>query len=50
MLAGRASISLKNKANDVTMDLAAQTAGIALGISAQGLTIDMPVAVAARFC
>jgi hypothetical protein len=35
-------MSLKNNANSVSLDLASQTTGIALGISGQGLTIDMP--------
>jgi outer membrane protein OmpA-like peptidoglycan-associated protein len=35
-------MSLKNNANNVSLDLASQTTGIALGISGQGLTIDMP--------
>lgn len=45
LLAGRGTASLKNNANDVTIELAAQTAGIGIGISGQGVTIDMPVAV-----
>jgi outer membrane protein OmpA-like peptidoglycan-associated protein len=35
-------MSLKNNANNVSLDLASQTTGIALGLSGQGLTIDMP--------
>jgi outer membrane protein OmpA-like peptidoglycan-associated protein len=42
IVAGRGSISLKNKANDVSLELASQTTGIGLGLSGQGLTIDMP--------
>ena len=42
LVAGRGSMSLKNNANNVSLDLASQTTGIALGISGQGLTIDMP--------
>jgi len=45
LLAGRGTASLKNNANDVSIELAARTAGIGIGISGQGLTIDMPVAV-----
>jgi len=40
---GRGDATLKNKANDVMIELAAQTAGIGLGVSGQGLTIDMPI-------
>jgi hypothetical protein len=42
LVAGRGTMSLKNNANNVSLDLASQTTGIALGISGQGLTIDMP--------
>jgi hypothetical protein len=42
LVAGSGSMSLKNNANNVSLDLASQTTGIALGISGQGLTIDMP--------
>jgi len=35
-------MSLKNNANNVSLHLASQTTGIALGASGQGLTIDMP--------
>jgi OmpA-OmpF porin, OOP family len=45
VLVGRGNMSLENKSDGVSMDLASQTAGIGLGVSAQGLTIDMPVAV-----
>jgi outer membrane protein OmpA-like peptidoglycan-associated protein len=41
LIAGRGTMSLKNNANNVTLDLASQTTGIGLGISGQGLTIDM---------
>jgi hypothetical protein len=40
---GRGDATLKNKANDVIIEVAAQTAGIGLGVSGQGLTIDMPI-------
>jgi hypothetical protein len=42
LVAGRGSMSLRNKANNVVLNLASQTTGIALGVSGQGLTIDMP--------
>jgi outer membrane protein OmpA-like peptidoglycan-associated protein len=42
LIAGSGSMSLKNNANNVTLGLASQTTGIALGVSGQGLTIDMP--------
>jgi outer membrane protein OmpA-like peptidoglycan-associated protein len=42
LVAGRGGMSLKNNANNVTLDLSLQTVGINVGISAQGLTIDMP--------
>ena len=40
---GRGAATLKNKANDVIVELDAQTVGIGLGVSGQGLTIDMPI-------
>ena len=40
---GGGAATLKNKANDVIIELAAQTVGIGLGVSGQGLTIDMPI-------
>jgi outer membrane protein OmpA-like peptidoglycan-associated protein len=43
LLAGRASGALKN--NAVSLDLEAKTAGVGIGISGQGLTIDMPIAL-----
>ena len=42
LVAGRGSMTLKNNANNVSLELASQTTGIALGFSGQGLTIDMP--------
>jgi outer membrane protein OmpA-like peptidoglycan-associated protein len=42
VVAGRATMSLNNNANDVSLELAAQTAGIGLGFSGNKLTIDMP--------
>jgi outer membrane protein OmpA-like peptidoglycan-associated protein len=41
LIGGRGSGTLKNNANNVSLDLAAKTAGIGLGVSGQGLTIDM---------
>jgi outer membrane protein OmpA-like peptidoglycan-associated protein len=43
LVAGGGGASLKNNANNVSLNLASQTVGIGLGVSAQGLTIDMPV-------
>lgn len=43
MIAGRGSATLKNNANNVSLDLTAKTAGIGIGISGNGLTIDMPI-------
>jgi len=43
LVAGRGSGTLKNNANNVSLDLAAKTAGIGIGISGNGLTIDMPI-------
>lgn len=45
LLAGRGAATLKNNANNVSIELEARTTGIGIGISGQGLTIDMPVAV-----
>jgi len=42
LVAGRGGMSLKNNANNVSLDLASQTTGIGLGLSGQRLTIDMP--------
>jgi outer membrane protein OmpA-like peptidoglycan-associated protein len=43
IVAGSGGTSLKNNANAVTMDLAAQTTGLNIGVSGSGLTITMPV-------
>lgn len=43
MVAGGGASSLKNNANNVSLELAAKTAGIGIGISGHGLTIDMPI-------
>jgi outer membrane protein OmpA-like peptidoglycan-associated protein len=42
IVGGRGSMSLKNTANNVSLELASQTAGVGLGISKNQLTIDMP--------
>jgi outer membrane protein OmpA-like peptidoglycan-associated protein len=42
LVGGGGSMSLKNNNNNVSIDLALQTVGINLGISGEGLTIDMP--------
>jgi len=42
LVVGRGGMSLKNNANNVSLELASQTTGIALGTSVQGLSIDMP--------
>jgi outer membrane protein OmpA-like peptidoglycan-associated protein len=41
LVAGRGTMSLKNNSNNVTLELASETAGIGLGMSGQNLTIDM---------
>jgi outer membrane protein OmpA-like peptidoglycan-associated protein len=43
LIAGGGPIAMKNNANNVLLNLAGQTAGIGLGITGQGITIDMPV-------
>jgi outer membrane protein OmpA-like peptidoglycan-associated protein len=42
LVAGGGSMSLKNNANNVSVDLTLQTVGISLGVAREGLTIDMP--------
>jgi outer membrane protein OmpA-like peptidoglycan-associated protein len=42
LVAGSGTISLKNNANNVSLELASQTSGIAIGVSGHDLTIDMP--------
>lgn len=42
VVVGGGGMSLKNNANNVSMDLATKTVGIGLGISGEGLAIDMP--------
>ena len=41
LVAGRGSMSLKNNANNVSLELASQSTGIELGISGQNLTIEL---------
>jgi outer membrane protein OmpA-like peptidoglycan-associated protein len=43
ILAGGAGTTMKNNANNVSMTLSSQTAGLNIGFSAQGLTVSMPV-------
>jgi hypothetical protein len=44
VLAGGGGISMKNKVNNVTVDLASRTQGLGLGFSGQGMTVSMPLA------
>jgi outer membrane protein OmpA-like peptidoglycan-associated protein len=44
LIAGSGSASMKNTANNVSLQLAAQTTGLNIGIAGQGLTVSMPVA------
>jgi len=46
VLAGGGAISMKNKANNVAVDLTSRTQGLGLGVSAQGMTVNMPVPAA----
>lgn len=43
LVAGRGSGTLKNDANNVSLDLTAKTAGIGIGLSGNSLAIDMPI-------
>jgi outer membrane protein OmpA-like peptidoglycan-associated protein len=43
VIAGGGSASMKNTANNVSLQLSAQTAGLNIGVAGQGLTISMPV-------
>jgi outer membrane protein OmpA-like peptidoglycan-associated protein len=43
ILAGAAGTTMKNNADDVAMALTSQTQGLNIGISGQGMTINMPV-------
>src|SRR5256885_625279 len=42
LLAGAGGISMKNRRNNVTMNLKSETTGLDLGFGAQGMTIKMP--------
>jgi outer membrane protein OmpA-like peptidoglycan-associated protein len=43
VIAGSGTISMKNNANNVSIDLASRTTGLSLGVSGQRLTIEMPI-------
>jgi outer membrane immunogenic protein len=43
VVAGSGTISMKNNANNVSIDLASKTTGLSLGVGGQRLTIDMPL-------
>jgi len=43
VIAGAGGISMKNKANNVTINLTSQTAGLNIGFSGSGMTVKMPV-------
>lgn len=43
VLAGGGGITMKNKANNVAIDLSSRTQGLGLGFSAQGMTVTMPI-------
>ena len=43
VLAGAGAASMRNRRNNVIINLKSTTAGLGLGIGAQGMTIDMPV-------
>jgi outer membrane protein OmpA-like peptidoglycan-associated protein len=47
IIAGGGSTSMQNKATGVTLDLSSQTAGLNIGISGQGMTVNMPLPPAA---
>jgi outer membrane protein OmpA-like peptidoglycan-associated protein len=44
VIAGSGSASMKNTANNVSIQLTAQTTGLNIGIAGQGMTVSMPVA------
>jgi outer membrane protein OmpA-like peptidoglycan-associated protein len=44
IIAGSGSTSMQNKKTGVTMELTSQTTGLNIGVNAQGMTINMPVA------
>jgi outer membrane protein OmpA-like peptidoglycan-associated protein len=43
VVAGAGGISMKNNANNVSMNLASQTSGLNIGVAGQGVTVSMPV-------
>lgn len=43
VIGGGGGISMKNKANNVAINLASQTAGLNIGFSGSGMTVNMPV-------
>jgi outer membrane protein OmpA-like peptidoglycan-associated protein len=43
VVAGSGTISMKNNANNVSIDLASKTTGLSLGVGGQRLTIEMPI-------
>jgi outer membrane protein OmpA-like peptidoglycan-associated protein len=43
VVGGGGGISMKNNANDVSINLASQTAGLNIGVAGQGMTVSMPV-------
>lgn len=43
ILAGGAGTEMRNNASNVTINLSSQTAGLNIGVSGQGMTIQMPI-------
>ena len=43
ILAGGGGTDMKNNANNVTVDLTSQTAGLNIGVSGSGMTVQMPI-------
>ena len=43
VIAGTGSLSMKNNANGVTINLTSQTTGLNIGVAGQGMTVNMPV-------
>jgi len=43
VIAGTGSLSMKNNANGVTINLTSQTTGLNIGVAGQGMTVSMPV-------
>jgi len=43
VLAGGGGTTMKNNANNVSVDLTSQTTGLNIGIAGQGMTVNMPV-------